>query len=153
LTNKLESLTNEPAPATNLKSKTSFSFIDAFSRNKQSKTPGNSLSVKEKHPISKSSENNSTTQVPKTAPQIVALRNGGGKTNFTNSLSPNRVSLMGSSQQSSNEPSLYLVPGSISSSDLQCSTSSLLAFVANSTDEEIILKTPDDFQHVSYKIK
>ena len=141
-------LTNEQATAANLKSKTSFSFIDAFSRNKQSKTLGNSLSVKEKNPISKSSENNSTTLATKTAPHIIALRNG-GKSSITNNLSPNRVSLIGSSQQSSNDPSLYLLPGSISSSDLQCSTSSLLALATNSTDEEIILKTPDDFQHVN----
>ena len=124
---------------TQTKSKASFSLMNAFSRSKQG-NKHSSLSVKEKYNanISKSSENNSTI-----------------RSNLMNSLSPTRISYLTVSQQSNqssvanNDSALFLIPGSISSSDLQCSTSSLLAFAAtNSTDDEG-LKNLEDFHHVS----
>ena len=113
----------EPAASASahVKNKASFSLIEAFSRSQSSKV--NNKSTKE-----------------------IANSNTSSK-NKTSSI--NRISLLINNNNESVSP-LFLIPGSMSSSDLQCSTSSLqLALAANSTDDEGLKIIANEFHHVS----
>jgi hypothetical protein len=125
LNNNTSKKTMEPAASAsaNVKNKASFSLIEAFSRSQSSKI-----------------NNKSTKEI------------ANSNTNSKMKTSSNRISLLINNNNTNNESvsPLFLIPGSMSSSDLQCSTSSLhLALAANSTDDEGLKIIANEFHHVS----
>jgi len=125
LNNNTSKKTMEPAASASahVKNKASFSLIEAFSRSQSSKI-----------------NNKSTKEI------------ANSNTNSKMKTSSNRISLLINNNNTNNESvsPLFLIPGSMSSSDLQCSTSSLhLALAANSTDDEGLKIIANEFHHVS----